>query len=73
MRGAVEAHVLEAALHAERVQAAVVVVGRAVAAVRGDVEEVGALDEAQALEREPDLRLAREPPGRKPSMSVLVP
>ena len=37
-----------------------VVVGGAVAAVGGDVHEVGALHEAQVLEDDPDLPLARE-------------
>ena len=57
---AVDADVLDAALDPERVQPAVVVVGRAVALVRGDVEQVGALDQAQVLDREAHLGLARE-------------
>ena len=51
-----------------------VVVGRAVLLVGGDVEEVGALDQAQVLEDEADLALALEPLRlRSSSRWVLVP
>jgi hypothetical protein len=47
--GPIDADVLDPALHAEGVEAAVVVVRRAVAAVGGHVEEVRALDQPQVL------------------------
>ena len=58
--GPVDADVLDPALHAEGVEAAVIVVGRAVAPVGGHVEEVRALDQTQVLQDERDL--ARRPP-----------
>src|SRR6185436_1055808 len=58
--GPVESHVLDPRLDAERVLAAPVVVRRAVALVGREVDEVGALDEAQALERDAHLGLALE-------------
>src|SRR5262249_46278483 len=57
---AVDPHVLDAALDAERVLAAQVVVGGAVAPVRRQVDEVRAFDEAQVLERDAHLGLAFE-------------
>ena len=42
-----------------------VVVGRAVAPMHGDVEEVRALDEAQVVELEGDLAPARGPAGHE--------
>ena len=57
----VDADVLRARLHAERVEQAVVVVGIAVALVDGHVELVGAFDEIEAVDRERDLGLAGQP------------
>ena len=56
----VDADVLQARLHAERVQQPVVVVGRAVALVDGDVELVGALDQIERLDDEARPRRRRE-------------
>src|SRR3990172_5418845 len=56
----VDAYVLDAALDPERVQPAQVVVGRAVALVGGEVDQVGPLHQAEPLERESHLRVALE-------------
>src|SRR2546422_11780336 len=63
VRRPIDPHILDAALDAEGVQPAVVVVGGAVAAVDRDVEQVRALDEAQVAELEGDLAPARGPAG----------
>ncbi len=54
----VHADVLETALHPEGMMAPQIVVGGAVALVGGDVDEIGALDEAEVGEEQADLSLA---------------
>src|SRR5437016_2342140 len=56
----VDAHVLRARPHPERVELAVVIVRRAPGAMDGDVQLVRALHEVQAVDHEADLRFTRE-------------
>jgi len=57
---AIDAGILDAGLHAEGVEQAVVVVGATVAFVDGDVKFVGAFDEVKRLEEQVDRGLALE-------------
>ena len=53
MRRTEDADFLQSRLHAKRVQQPVIVVRRTVLAVHGDVELVRAVDEIEAVDREP--------------------
>src|SRR6185295_9365229 len=64
VRGAVEPDVLHPALHSEGVEAAVIVVGRAVLAVGGHVEQVGAFRQPEVFEHQGDVGFAGEPAWR---------
>ena len=63
MAGAIDADVVHARLHAERIQQPVIVVRVAVALVHGDIELVGALDQVEAVDGEGRVAVAGEPLG----------